>query len=175
MKGFEGIASSRLLAEKTKELEAQGLKKSLAVAQAKVEVKGPTGGTRWSIFPGKQFKTGTRFDIREEYRLVKEWRKAGENPELAPQTPYVDRLQSISKLVGMPFQQGVHTLDVYTQRNEMFHHPPPNLSTFVVGATVNWEDVWLACKKSKDKVYIDFRKGLLSETHRDFFCSTIDA
>jgi hypothetical protein len=137
---------------------------------------------KWHAMRGRM-TTDTHERVSEERERVETWRKDGEPADSAPWTPFLDRIEHICNLAGVPRAACLEWIRIYSDRNELAHRPPPRIEDFREGPSFDGDDSWKSFNWSRVKEAIEDRKagvearyaaGDWDEAQRDLFIEVID-
>ncbi|EEU37127.1 uncharacterized protein NECHADRAFT_86745 [Fusarium vanettenii 77-13-4] len=160
-------------------------KKIKAQDQAKADA-------RWKAHDGRQV-TSLHTRVQVERKAVENWLEANDEAIPPPQTPFLDRIEKMSKQAGIERWLYLQWIKEYSDRNEICHSRPPVAKNYrktiekdgkvvVVEPdkkspedAVDWESMRAAIEVAKADVETRFKGGILGRERRDCYIELMDA
>ncbi|KAL2678863.1 hypothetical protein Neosp_009615 [[Neocosmospora] mangrovei] len=113
--------------------------------------------------------------VRPELDSIKRWKRRGAKAGDEPSTPYLDRIDTLCGRAGVSRSLYMSLLQVYNERNNRAHHPPPLEKRIRPDGTVEWNSVRKVCKEHRRRAKRDLKRGKINEAECNLFTDTINA
>jgi hypothetical protein len=89
---------------------------------------------------------------------------------LAASIHHQDRIQHLAASLGMPRQDLMDAIRLYSDRNEAVHGPPPTIDKNIKDdGKIDWVSIRAQCEAKKTSLEADFLAGKITEEQREKF------
>jgi hypothetical protein len=129
----------------------------------------------WKAMDGRADDVRAR--LSQDLQSISAWRASGEDPAKAPSTPYFDRMLEACKMANVKFDVFKAAVDLSTDRNNLAHNPPPQISQHLQpgpGNVVDWAALKISFEAAKNTVRKAHGNGYLDADQLKVFLKLID-